>query len=346
MDVSKVFHACTSQIYKDFSNQQISQKILKVALPIIALLAIGLALRHCLFLNQPFPKRVQKGPSDVEKTPPITQTQPSSIAPSAKAEGNVNLGDLEQQPNRCDNPPKLQRVVLSSGVEARHLVFSESQTSYIMVEPPKNSELAQWRTDFYRLAIEKDVKLILCTDLDPNSFFLEKGELQIDSWYIESRHYPLLGLEERYFQVRLLEITSHPNQEEKKEIWQFFLYSDFRDRHIHKFTNAIVQLYDLIKSEKFMEGETHPLLVTCQKGFGLSSSFISFLELQARIVVLRQQNKTLTAEEIKDLVDYSAILKSISKPAVENSGIEFTEDERWAYKEVTGRRIGIVFHGA
>ena len=372
MDVQKILHACTANIYRDFSNQQISQKMLKVALPIIALLAVGLALSSYFYPNQPLPKRFKKGPTNAGKTPPVLSIPPASPAavnttsgaippaPSAVAPrvvakpavqpyeeppekeepksqlvdlvpktlyngvcaGYEDHFDLQKQSHRWSNPTNLQTLVRLSTEKAyptNHLIFPGSHTSYIMAEPPKNSEFVDWQADFYRMAIEMDAKLLLCASRAlilgsrgqipyfslPTFNFLSAGkDLKIDDWTIKCAYSSnIKTVTGTYFTIHQLTI-SHPRLPEKI-MWQLFPGEGFAT--IRSIPDVIDTVNEFIKEKKIPLNETYPLLVTCENGFNSSAFFILFHELQARITVFTRENAGLGKENI-----YAAFMRGRS----------------------------------
>ena len=321
MDVQKILHACTANIYRDFSNQQISQKMLKVALPIIAFLAISYAAFRCIYPNQPRSKPVPpKSTPDTPKATTSAAVEPKSLLTdlihrdlyNGVCAGYENHADLHKQSHRWSHPTNQETLVhLSTGgvYPANLLEFPESHTSYIMAEPPKNSEFVQWQTDFYRMVIEKNVSLVFCTDMADaiaENSFLQIGEtLKIDQYTIECTNFGSLQAKTgQFFKTDKLTI-SHPNINTKKTIYQFIPVKGVGELPI----NMIQGVMDSINDNIIIMDETNPLLVTCRTGFGSSARFILFHELQERIEVFTRERAGLGKEKI-----YQAFMAGRSIP--------------------------------
>ncbi len=290
--VSKIFNTCTANIYKDFSSQPSSQKILKVALPLQD--PILLANNKIALLQTPIPRSLYNGVC-------IDRVH----------------SDLEFQSHRWSFPTNQGTLVhLSTGqaYPANLLRFPESGMSYIIAESPLNNEIVDWQTDYYRMAIEQNAGLLLCVDhpFSPDNRFKVGNTLTVDDRTITCESARRIN---NILAFKLI-IT---RGSEQRTLWQLLLFETFGSS-FNEIQSALASVNEFIKKQHITVNAVRPLLVDCGTGLERSARFILFHELETRVKIFIKQklasNTSMENEAIYQAIfgnqDISDLLKQLA----------------------------------
>ncbi len=318
MTVSKILHLCTRNLYKDFSNQPSSQKILKVALPLMGL-AFGSIVIACFFKRQfkttPEKKSLLIRAERDQKEKLLQQPVPEELFTGVCKGADRHM--LQIQAHRWALRTNLQTLVrLSTGkaYPANRIRLADNRLSYIMAESPLNNVTVDWQQDYYRMAIETDTALLLSVaspfkngdinqlHTEQYAFVTQGNPIQFDNYTIQCLNPTPIQINDLYFANALKVIKDGKIH---KVIWQ--LLPKEAPGSSFKEIQAVVDMVNTFVRDKNLTLDSeHPLLVNCRTGIDRTGRFVLFHDLQTHLEQLIHiqlcDNPHLTDQAIMDAI--------------------------------------------
>ncbi len=152
--VSKVFHAVTAGLYKNFSNQSGSQQITRIALPLI----LGVGLIYALVRYST--NWLGHSPTNNKQTPPKDKTEPNNAAPtstgSAVEKASLSSTFLSKLIPTEEEYTKNLASIPGQAIPSTAQIDSEKETSeFFDLAKDGNGDIRLWSNDKPR-KLQKD----------------------------------------------------------------------------------------------------------------------------------------------------------------------------------------------
>lgn len=319
MIISKILHLCTRNFYKDFSNQPSSQKILKVALPLVSLAFVGLAFTYFFkrqFTTTPATESLLIRAERDQKEKLLKQPVPEELYTGVCQGADRNM--LQIQAHRWSLSTNLQTLVrLSTGkaypANQIRLGDNRAAVSYIMAESPLNNGTVDWQQDYYRMAIETDAALLLSVaspfkngdinqlHTEQYHFVTQGNPIQFDNYTIQCLNPIPIQINNLYF-AYALKVTK--NGKFHKFIWQL-LPREAPGSSFEEIQAVVNMVNNFVKIKNIALDSKHPLLVNCRTGIDRTGRFVLFHDLQVHLehlIHIQLRNPHLTDQTIMDAI--------------------------------------------